>query len=48
MSSATAQNATPKNSRVSTVGTTSWVANATSMIDESPRLSRSVTSAATA
>jgi hypothetical protein len=31
-----------------TLGTSSWPANATSMIDESPRLRRSVSSAATA
>ena len=48
MSSATAQNTTAKNSRVTTVGTSSWPANAASMIDESPRLRRSVSNAATA
>jgi hypothetical protein len=48
MSSATAQNTTAKNSRVTTVGTSSCAAKAASMIDESPRLSRSVSSAATA
>lgn len=45
MSKATVQNTTAKNSRVTTVGTSSWPAKAASMIDESPRLRRSVSSA---
>ena len=45
---ATAQNASANSTRVSTVGTSSCPAKSTSMIDESPRLSRSEINAATA
>jgi len=45
---ATAQNTTAKTKRVNTVGISNWPANSTSMIDESPRLRRRRTSAATA
>jgi hypothetical protein len=48
MSIATAQNTTAKNNRLITLGTSSCPAKTASMIDESPRLSRSVSSAATA